>query len=133
LGGCGDDKVEGEIRKSLPRLGGGLTAILVKYEGWDDYIYRLYLRRGYDNTTWMVFWTDNNYGHAPDIAWVSPDSLVIRMQCGNIGRYENNFEYEVNGETRIAFIGLEDNKICLENLRSYEWLRQHKSKDVSKL
>lgn len=115
VGGCGD-KVEGEIKKTLPRPGGGVTAILVKYEGWRDYIYRLYMRRGYDNTTWMIFWTERNYGHAPDIAWVSPDALVIRMACGDIGKYSNTFEYESNGDARVAFIGLEGNKRCPESL-----------------
>lgn len=127
VGGCGDDKVEGKVLKSLPRPGGGVTAILVMYDGWEDYIYRLYMHRGYDNTNWIVFWSDRNYGHAPDIQWTSPDSLVIRMQCGDIGRYQNRFEYEVNRVIGVAFIGLEGNKFCPESLRDLDSLRKSES------
>lgn len=106
-------EIRGDVKKTLPRPGGGATALLVRQEAWEDYIDRVYLRAddGYLNS---VFRSERDYSGPPDIEWKSPDTLVIRMKCGDIGEYQNNFDYTLNGKLKKGAVALEGNAPCPE-------------------
>lgn len=109
-GGC-SVKVRGDIKKTLPRPGGGVVALLATQETWEDYVYRVYMREE-DGSLSSIYSADRSYEGTPDIEWTDPNTLVIRMKCGDISDYTNHFEYGHGDRFVKIFIELEGGKPC---------------------
>ena len=106
-GGCGNH-IEGDVKKILPSPGGGLTATLVRYESWKNILYRVYITRDRDQSSdYLVFQASPGSEGPVDIVWREQYYLVIRANCGDIDKYQNNFDH--------FFIGLEGNRPCQDH------------------
>ena len=111
-GGCSDKVENGEIKKTLPRPGGGVTAFLVRHETWNNFYYEVFMRDK-DHIDDLVFRSTSTYEGPPDLEWATPDILIIRMRCGAIEDYSNAYPVDGDGyKTKDIFIGLEGNKLC---------------------
>jgi hypothetical protein len=107
LGGC-SDRIEGDVKKTLHSPGGGLTATLVRYESWKNILYRVYITRDRDESSdHLIFQISPGLEGPADIVWKAKDYLLIRVNCGDINIYRNNFDY--------TFIGLEGNRPCQDH------------------
>ena len=100
----GYEKIEGDVKKSLHSPGGDLTATLVRYESWKNRLYRVYIKRDREESNYMIFQISPRMEGGADIVWQDKDHLLIRVNCGDIDRYQNKFDY--------TFIGLEGNRPC---------------------
>lgn len=99
------DRVDGDVKKSLHSpTGGDLTATLVRYESWKNILYRVYIKRDHEESSYMIFQISPGLEGGADIVWQGRDRLLIRVNCGDIDRYWNMFDH--------TFIGLEGNRPC---------------------
>lgn len=109
----GGNKIKGDIKKNLPRPGGGVSALLVQHDTWDHRYHEVFMRRN-DGTSYLVFRANNSYEGPPNIVWADSRTLLIQMKCGAVEEYENGFTLGEEFGFKEIFIGLEGNKLCKE-------------------